>query len=655
MLLALAQAASAGTYVVLNLNDSGPSSLRWCIEHANANAASDTITFDKLLAGGTIRPATQLPELTGYYGDTLNGDVNDDGKPDFTLRGDLLSNQYDYGLMIHRPQTPTGLGPSLLEIPHAPPVPGCTIAGLAIVDFPGLGIYVMGRGGNTIRRCHLGVNRAGDVAMPNGQAGVFLFDSDGNTVGGRAAKDRNVIVGGPGDNRQGLLVAIADGNVIIGNYFGTDRAGTAALGNGNRCLDICEESSGTQVGGGGGSRNLFCGHETGIVLRQADSTRIQGNYFGLGSDGATSIPLQSTGIHLLSGPVGTGHPTYDSRIGGTTQDARNVFAGPFTGIVFEDPWTQRNQVVGNDFGATADSTEQRDMTLAISLRNGAGAQTIGGSAAGAGNYFTVGEGHQAVSLLSAGADTYIVGNSFGLLRSGTAVDGGCGVGLTGVKAFITDNVFARLGHGIEGFDADSDPRVFRNVFRTCGIAVAIGGHGNLGNLSNASTADDGGNTFRPTNTWHISNSSPNRIRAEGNRFGTTVESEIDLKIHDKLDDPTTGRVDFDPLAGGVHPTGVLEAPTVAVTGATALATSQGAEILFSLSAPAEVSVEVLNVAGRPVASLPTRACPAGLQRVPWTGCTTAGTATPAGTYLVRITARGVGGGESAGLARLALR
>jgi flagellar hook assembly protein FlgD len=94
---------------------------------------------------------------------------------------------------------------------------------------------------------------------------------------------------------------------------------------------------------------------------------------------------------------------------------------------------------------------------------------------------------------------------------------------------------------------------------------------------------------------------------------------------------------------------------VAVTGATALPTAHGAEVLFTLSAPAEVNIEVLNVAGRRVAALPTTLASSGLQRVPWGGRTTAGTGAPAGAYLVRITARGVGGGESGGLARLSLR
>jgi hypothetical protein len=72
LLLVLLLPAWAPAYVVLNLNDSGPNSLRWCIEQANAHSGSDTIIFDAALAGGTIFPLTQLPTLTGYYGDTVN-------------------------------------------------------------------------------------------------------------------------------------------------------------------------------------------------------------------------------------------------------------------------------------------------------------------------------------------------------------------------------------------------------------------------------------------------------------------------------------------------------------------------------------------------------------------------------------------------------
>jgi hypothetical protein len=154
---------------------------------------------------------------------------------------------------------------------------------------------------------------------------------------------------------------------------------------------------------------------------------------------------------------------------------------------------------------------------------------------------------------------------------------------------------------------------------------------------------------------YICNLTANRIKAEGNRFGTTSRTAIDAKIWDRRDDNTLGRVDFNPLAGGVIPSG--ETVPLTVASATALPTgSGGAEIAFSLSAPASVTVGVFNIAGRPVAAL-VRGTPAdaGLQRVMWSGRGHTGTQVPNGTYLVRVLARDDDGQQAQALCTLRLR
>jgi len=79
----------------------------------------------------------------------------------------------------------------------------------------------------------------------------------------------------------------------------------------------------------------------------------------------------------------------------------------------------------------------------------------------------------------------------------------------------------------------------------------------------------------------------------------------------------------------------------------------GAQVAFTLSAPASVDVEVLNLAGRPVAKAATgRACEAGMNTVLWSGMSAAGTRVPAGTYLVRIAARTAEGAKAEALATL---
>jgi flagellar hook assembly protein FlgD len=113
-------------------------------------------------------------------------------------------------------------------------------------------------------------------------------------------------------------------------------------------------------------------------------------------------------------------------------------------------------------------------------------------------------------------------------------------------------------------------------------------------------------------------------------------------------------VDFSPLKGGVIPTGDADG-ALALTGAAAASVSGGAETAFSLSAPATVTVEVLNLAGRVVAApVIDRPTSAGLQRVLWTGLSQQGTAAPAGRYLVRISAAAPSGELRSAVAPLTL-
>ncbi|MBD3292798.1 MAG: hypothetical protein GF393_07715, partial [Armatimonadia bacterium] len=69
-------------------------------------------------------------------------------------------------------------------------------------------------------------------------------------------------------------------------------------------------------------------------------------------------------------------------------------------------------------------------------------------------------------------------------------------------------------------------------------------------------------------------------------------------------------------------------------------TSGSAEIVFTLSNSADVQVEVLNIAGRKIATLADgETAPAGLSTCGWNGRSGSGTLVPGGRYLVRVSAR----------------
>ncbi|MEA3402517.1 MAG: FlgD immunoglobulin-like domain containing protein [Armatimonadota bacterium] len=93
-----------------------------------------------------------------------------------------------------------------------------------------------------------------------------------------------------------------------------------------------------------------------------------------------------------------------------------------------------------------------------------------------------------------------------------------------------------------------------------------------------------------------------------------------------------------------------------VMGVSAQAAGEGAQISFTLSAAGQVTVDVLNIAGRTVKRLVAdRECDAGLQTVSWDGRSDSGTQVPSGIYLIRVTATAPTGEQAQGLATMAVR
>ena len=78
-------------------------------------------------------------------------------------------------------------------------------------------------------------------------AGIII-NSANNQIGGDSATERNVVAG---NGQRGLLLngGGASGNVITGNYIGTDSSGLAARGNGAWGIDLIGAGSGNIIGG----------------------------------------------------------------------------------------------------------------------------------------------------------------------------------------------------------------------------------------------------------------------------------------------------------------------------------------------------------------------------------------------------------------------
>ena len=122
---------------------------------------------------------------------------------------------------------------------------GSTVGRLVINRFSGGGVRLSTGSGNTIVGNFIGTNVAGTAASQNATGILIDSASTGNTVGGTSPADRNVISG----NGTGLSLN-ASGNNVLGNFIGTDLTGLAPVANGN---GVTDGNGGNAVGGSVGT------------------------------------------------------------------------------------------------------------------------------------------------------------------------------------------------------------------------------------------------------------------------------------------------------------------------------------------------------------------------------------------------------------------
>jgi len=143
---------------------------------------------------------------------------------------------------------------------------------------------------------YLGTNPAGTVVFPNG--GILLGSF--NIVGGTAPGAGNVIVGSV---RSGIILGGGVGNTIQGNYIGTNSAG-ANLGNAGDGIQIANSQDNIIGGTVAGARNIISGNEdAGVMIKGSEATGnvIQGNYIGTDPTGTTPLGNFADGIWIRQG------------------------------------------------------------------------------------------------------------------------------------------------------------------------------------------------------------------------------------------------------------------------------------------------------------------------------------------------------------------
>jgi CSLREA domain-containing protein len=284
--------------------------LRAAIEESNFSAGvRDEIKFSAAFDGqpaDTIVPATALPAIEDPVS-ILGGDCFGEDGPDAPCAG------------IKGPS-----GAAALTVDDAD---GVVIEGLAITAAQ-FGIDVVGGSeGFVARNDWIGLTLS--AAKEANLIGIFLDPgSDGATIGGLAASERNVIAGNEGD---GLYLNGASDATILGNYFGVNPPGPVGLPGGSqqmangKDIEITDSTSGggvnaedNEVGAtiegsaltnpacDGGCNVISGANAAGIDLNgdgagqneapASGPTSIHGNFIGVGASGAGTVANGSYGV-----------------------------------------------------------------------------------------------------------------------------------------------------------------------------------------------------------------------------------------------------------------------------------------------------------------------------------------------------------------------
>ncbi|HWP43125.1 MAG TPA: PKD domain-containing protein, partial [Blastocatellia bacterium] len=129
----------------------------------------------------------------------------------------------------------------------------------------------------------------------------IVVESEDNLIGGTIAAARNVISGNDSDGITIMGSAIPD-NPVQGNFIGTDRFGTGALGNqGDGIRILLNDNSSVTIGGAIlGARNLSSSNAGNGISITGGSAAVKGNFIGADSAGV-ALGNARSGIEIISG------------------------------------------------------------------------------------------------------------------------------------------------------------------------------------------------------------------------------------------------------------------------------------------------------------------------------------------------------------------
>ena len=334
MLILVCRMATAADFIVTNVNDAGPGSLRQAILSANSSASSATIQF-AIPGNGphVIKPATPLPVVaytTQIDGYTQPGSL----KPGGTTGVNIPGSTWPAKIMVEI----NGDGMAGNGLEFAPTAYNSSVKGLSIVGFGTINtqaaIYVRAPG-MTIAGNLIGLRPDG-TKLANA-VGIYGVGCDNVTIGGTSPESRNVI---SGNTFEGITFMPAGANLdnfstghnIQYNFVGTNVYGSAPtgsptlFGNGLHGIDMDGANNSfilDNVIGGSGEYGIGIDATYSATPPMINNVTVMRNRIGIGMDG-NDIGNSIAGIMVIN--------AHDIIIGSSVTN-HNIIAYNGTGVI----------------------------------------------------------------------------------------------------------------------------------------------------------------------------------------------------------------------------------------------------------------------------------------------------------------------------------
>lgn len=232
---------------------------------------------------------------------------------------------------------------------------------------------------NQVMGNHIGTDLAGENPLDN-NVGVNIEGGTSNTIGGSAPGAGNLISGNelPGVRiqRESVNNRPSPQNLVVGNYIGTNAAGSAALGNGTFGVRLRDSDNTVR-------NNVISGNTLSGIRVESDGHLIEGNRVGLNGSADGAIP-NATGVEIF----------FDNN--NTIQD--NVISGNSEhGLVIDsDDNTVQDNLIGTLPDGETGLPNGGDGIRIIAGNN----NLIGGTEAGEGNTIASNNGYGVLVLNS---------------------------------------------------------------------------------------------------------------------------------------------------------------------------------------------------------------------------------------------------------------